>query len=524
MIDFSTKYDREKIGIAKHAVLTPDKPALIMNEVSISFQEFDSKSNALANSLLDLGIEPEDRICILMHNSPEILISWSSAGKILGIPIALNYRFKADELAYIINDSESKLLIYSEEFEDIVNSAKPKFDSKDLIYVRLGNSAEQDCLDFNTLIDQQPNKNQPQVESDAHGVAPSLIYTSGTTGKPKGVYRRARNRLNALLGYAHICGTTYDDTHLVAGPLYHSAPYAWAIFSLILGNTVVIMPRFEKEEFLHLVEKHRITSTWVVPTMINRIVNLPDNVKNKYNTSTLRILTVGGESFPFPLAKKSVDFFGEGKIATFYGATENSCVTFLYGEEQLKKPGSCGKAAFGNEIRLLDDNMQDVPAGEVGVLYSKSSFLLDEYYKKPEATAACYHEDYFTVGDMARVDEDGYYYIVDRAVDMVISGGVNIYPAEIEEVLYKHPDIYDAAIIGAPDPDWGEKLIAYVTLKEKGKLSGQDIMDYIEEKLASYKKPKEVYFEDNLPYSPSGKLLKRLLKQDYLEQQPVLYN
>ncbi len=519
MIDFSTKFDLDKIGIAKHAVLTPDKPALIMNDLSVSFQSFEFKSNALANALLKLGIEPGDRIAILMHNCPEILMSWSAAGKILTIPIALNYRFKRDELAYIINDSESKLLIYGDEFEDVVNSAKIKFQNKNLIYVRQGELPKTGCLDFDHLTDVEPDLSPPQVRSDAYGVAPSLIYTSGTTGKPKGVYRQARNRLNSLLGYAYICGTTYNDTHLVAGPLYHSAPYAWAIYSLILGNTVVVMPRFEKEEFLHLVEKHRITSTWVVPTMLNRIINLPDNVKNKYNTSTLRILTVGGESFPFPLAKKAIKFFGEGKIATFYGATENSCVTFLHSEEQLKKPGSCGKAAFGNEIRLLDENMQDVPVGEVGVMYSKSSFLLDEYYKKPNATADCYHDGYFTVGDMARVDEDGYYYIVDRAVDMVISGGVNIYPAEIEAVLYQHPDIFDGAIIGVPDLDWGEKLVAFVTLREKGKLTDKDIISYVGEMLASYKKPREVYFKDDLPYSPSGKLLKRVIKEEYLRQQ-----
>jgi acyl-CoA synthetase (AMP-forming)/AMP-acid ligase II len=171
---------------------------------------------------------------------------------------------------------------------------------------------------------------------------------------------------------------------------------------------------------------------------------------------------------------------------------------------------------MGSEIRLLDEKKEEVPPGEVGIMYIKSPFLLDEYYRNPEATQAAYHEGYFTVGDMARVDEEGYYYIVDRAVDMIISGGVNIYPAEIEEVLYNHPGVFDAGIIGVPDPDWGEKMVAFVVKKPDARISGEDIREYVAQKLAAYKKPKEVYFREELPYTPSGKLLKRVLKNEYL--------
>ncbi|MBW1781367.1 MAG: AMP-binding protein [Deltaproteobacteria bacterium] len=239
------------------------------------------------------------------------------------------------------------------------------------------------------------------------------------------------------------------------------------------------------------------------------------NAPVQYETASLRAITVGGESFPFPLKKKAIEFFGAGKIFEFFGGTETSCVTYMHPEDQLRKPGSCGKPVAGNEIKLLDEKGNEVPQGEVGIMYIKSPFLLDEYYKNPEATQASYHGEYFTVGDMARVDEDGYYYIVDRAVDMVISGGVNIYPAEIEEVLYNHPAIYDVGIIGVPDPDWGERLVAYVVPKPGAEISQEDIKNYVGEKLASYKKPKEVYFVEELPYTPSGKLLKRMLREQY---------
>lgn len=517
MIDFTKKFDPERLGIATHARRSPDRPALIMNDVIVPYGELDRRTNALANALLQLGIEPGDRISILMHNSPEILQAWSAAGKIAVTPIALNYRFKEDELAYIVNDSECKLLIYGHEFEEVLGAAKPKLTVPSLTYICSGGSPSPGVLDLHEVI-MRAADTPPQVETGSHGVASSLVYTSGTTGRPKGVFRKSKNRLNSLLGYAYNFESTYDDTHLVAGPLYHAAPYAWALFSLILGNTVVIMPRFDAEDFLRLIQEHRITTIWAVPTMLNRIVNLPAEVRNRYDTSSLRVMTVGGESFPFPLKKKAIEYFGESKVFEFFGATENSCVTYLRPEDQLRKPGSCGKASMGNDIKLLDENKNEVPVGEVGIMYTKSDFLLDGYYRNPKATEECYHNGYFTIGDMARVDEEGYYYIVDRAVDMIISGGVNIYPAEIEEVLYNHPDVYDVAVIGAPDPDWGERIVAYVVLKEKARATKEDIIDYVEQRLASYKKPKEVIFVDELPYTPSGKLLKRVLRDGYVSR------
>jgi long-chain acyl-CoA synthetase len=517
MIDFVSKFDMARLGIGNHARRKPDQPALIMNETVISYSLLDRQTNALANGLLGLGLGPGDRLAILMHNSQEIMMSWIAAGKIGTIPIALNFRFKEDELSYIINDSESRLLIYSQEFEAVVEAAKPKIKVPDMVYIRCGNPTDQGNSAFYGLIN--GNSDQlPKTGAETLAVASSLIYTSGTTGRPKGVLRNSRNRLNSLLGYAYLFESTYDDTHLVAGPLYHSAPYGWAAFSLILGNTVVIMTRFEAENFLALVEKHRVTTTWVVPTMLNRIMNLPDSIQRKYNHTTLRVMTVGGESFPFPLKKWAVEFFGEGKIFEFFGATEISCVTYLRPEDQLCKPGSCGKPVFEGRIKLLDVDKQEVPAGQVGVMYVQSDFLLDGYYRNPTATEACYHEGFFTVGDMARQDEEGYYYIVDRAVDMIISGGVNIYPAEIEGVLYDHPAVMDAAIIGAPDPDWGEKIIAFIVLKEGGQATEEEIKTFVGQKLASYKKPREVYFVSDLPYSPSGKLLKRVLRQEYRNQ------
>ena len=514
MLDYTKNFDPEIIGVVNHAKRNPDRPALIMNDITITYQELDRQTNALANALLELGIESGDRLSVLMHNCPELLMAWSASGKIGVTPIAINYRFKKDELSYIINDSGSKLLIYGSEFEELVKAAEPDLKDLSLVYICAGNTSYSGVHNLEELIKNSPDT-PPQVGKELVGVSSSLIYTSGTTGRPKGVFKSSKSRLNTLLGYAVNFEFGYDDMSLVAGPLYHSAPYAWASVSLILGNTVVIMPRFDAENFLKMIQDHKITITFVVPTMLNRILKLPEDVRNRYDISSLRRMTVAAESFPFPLKKHAVEFFGEGKIFEFYGATESGIVTYIKPKDQLRKPGSCGVPLMGNEIKLLDEDFNEVGVGEVGILYSKSDFIMDEYYKNPGATQACYHDGYFTVGDMARVDEEGYYYIVDRAVDMIISGGVNIYPAEIEEVLYHHPQVYDVSVIGAKDPDWGEKIVAYVVLKQGRSLNEEDIINYVGEKLASYKKPKEVIFVDEIPYSPSGKQLKRVLRDEY---------
>jgi long-chain acyl-CoA synthetase len=514
MLDFTKEFDLARVGIANHARLQPDKPAIIMNDALINYGELHTLTNALANGLLKLGVRPGDRIALLMHNSPEFLMVWTAAGKLAVTPVALNYRFRSDVLAKNTNDSETRVLIYGDLFQEVVQQASPKFTRSDIEFVCAGANLFSGVMSLDRLM-REGGKDDPKVEAGPHAVAPSLIYTSGTTGKPKGVVRGVKNRLNALLGYAYTFESTYNDTHLVAGPLYHSAPFAWAASSSVLGNTLVIMPRFDAESFLRLIQEHRVTTTVVVPTMLNRIVNLPDDVKGKFDLSSLRVLTVGAESFPFPLKKKTIEFFGEDKLFEYYGGTEIGIVTRMRPEDQLRKPGSCGTPVMGSHIRLLDENMQDVPVGEVGRLYVKSAFLLDEYFKNPEATRANTYEGYFTVGDMARVDEEGFYYIVDRAVDMIISGGVNIYPAEIEAVLYRHPDIFDAGIIGVPDPGWGEKIVAYVIPKPGVSLTADDVIRRVSDNLASYKKPKEVIFVDELPYSPSGKLLKRELREMY---------
>jgi len=253
MVDYMTKFDQGMIGVAAHSKRSPDKPALIINDAVITWSELERKTNALANALLQLGLSPGDRIAILFYNSFELLQAWSAAGKIAVTPIAMNYRFKEDELAYIINDSESKLLIYGHEFEEVIGAAKSKLTVPSLTYVCAGGSSSSGVLDLDELM-KRADDSPPQVETGSHGVASGLAYTSGTTGRPKGVFKTSKNKLNSLLAYAYYFESAHDDIHLVAAPLYHGAPSSWASFSLILGNTLIIMPRFDAENFLHLIQ------------------------------------------------------------------------------------------------------------------------------------------------------------------------------------------------------------------------------------------------------------------------------
>jgi len=517
MADYTSMFDSAMIGVASHAKRRPHEPALIMNDVVVTWSELDKKTNALGNALLQLGVCQGDRIAILFYNSPEILQAWSAAGKIGVTPVALNYRFKGDELSYIIKDSGAKVLLYGHEFEPVISDAKSKLTGLSVTYVCSGGSPSPGVLDLEELM-KKADDAPPQIETDSRGVASSLIYTSGTTGRPKGAFKTSKNRLNNLLAYAHYFESTHDDIHLVAAPLYHAAPYGWAAFSLILGNPLIIMPRFDAENFLRLIQEYKITTTFVVPTMLNRILSLPEEVRNRYDISTLRVMTVAGESFPFTLKKEVIEYFGETRVFEYLGGTEIGLVTYLRPEDQLRKPGSCGKPFVSVDIKLLDEDKNEVPVGEPGIMYIKSDFLLNGYYNNPEATKANFYDGYFTVGDVARVDEEGYYYVVDRAVDMILSGGVNIYPAEIEEVLYGHPDVYDVSVIGAPDPDWGEKIIAYIVTKENKTVRKEDIIEYVGQRLASYKKPKEVIFVNEIPYNPAGKQLKRVLRNEYAER------
>ena len=509
----------EKIGVKTHAEATPDKVAFIESDgTSLTYYKLNSRINKLANALISFGIRTDDKVSVLLYNSGRILEVMNALGKIGAIPVGISYQFKADELTYVVNHSDSKAIVFSDKHAELIATNKNRFE-KILPdgYIMLDTSKGapfSPIHDFESLLE-SADDNEPEG-GQSHGISSSLVYTSGTTGRPKGVLKRSSKRLNLLLTFSKCFDVRHDDVELIICPLYHAAPYASAQMAVLHGNTVVFMTHFDPLEVLEAIEKHHVTSCFMVPTQLNKLMNLPADKSSRFNVSSLRRIVVGGAPFPFSLKKRCVGFFTE-VFYEYLGSTETSLISILYPSQQLKKAGSCGIPAPGVDVLILDQNGQQVPVGEVGEIFVRSHSVLDCYYKDPEATKKGFRNGYFTVGDLGYLDEEGYLYITDRKVDMVISGGVNIYPVEIEQCLYRHPKIFDVAVIGVPDQEWGERLVAFVKLNEGEEMTPQEVQDFIKKKLADFKSPKEVYFLRELPYSVIGKLLKRELKEQYME-------
>ena len=342
-----------------------------------------------------------------------------------------------------------------------------------------------------------------------------MIYTGGTTGRPKGALRAASD-VQVTLAYMRALDMIHDpQVHLVAGPLYHSAPGSFALFSAVIGGTVVVMRRFDPERALHLIQTHRVTSTFMAPALVKRIVDLPESVRARYDVSSMRSLVVAAAPCPMRVKEEALRYFGPC-FYEFYGSTELGINTILRPEDVLKKPGSCGRAAPGIEIALLDDDGNPVPGGEPGELYVRRfGGMYDEYYKNPDATRQTRRGDWYSVGDVARVDADGFYTLCDRKRDMIISAGVNIYPAEIEDALHRHPAVDDVAVFGVPDDDWGERVHAAVRLRTGHTLTADELTAFARRHLADYKVPREVSFPSDFPRDTAGKLVKRLLRDAY---------
>ncbi len=350
----------------------------------------------------------------------------------------------------------------------------------------------------------------PRVRGgDGGGV---IVYTSGTTGKPKGA-SRAWNRtgFESVADMVYQCGMRADDRHLVVCPLYHSAAPAFVAIMQSLGATIVLMNHFDPEGALDIIQKERITCSLMVPTMLVRITNLPKETLRRYKTSSLRWVMSVAAPLSTEAARRFMDRFGP-VLWNFYGSTETGLVTIAGPGDHVTRPGTIGKRMRGNDIRLLDDTGHDVPVGQVGELYARNSTMITGYHANDEATKQSQRDGFFSVGDMGRVDAAGYYFLESRKHDMVISGGVNIYPREIEDCLHTHPAVLEAAVIGVPDPEWGETLRAFVVLRTGQQASESELIDYCRRDLADFKRPRKVTFLHELPRNPTGKVLKRELR------------
>ncbi len=487
-----------------HAQANPNRAAVIQGDRSWSYTDFNDRANALARGLRAVGVAPGDKAIWIGPNHEKVLLFGHAARKAQLMSVPLSYRFTPEEMSYVINDSDASLVFCDPSYCQALEAL-------DLPKVR-------EIVDYGRAEELIASNPSEPIDSPIDGATgASMIYTSGTTGKPKGAVRTGTD---PTLVAALVTELRYtpDDVHITTGPLYHSGPSAFAGLTHALGGTVVVLPRFDAEQWLELVDKHTVNTTFTAPTQLKRLVNVPADVRERYDTSSLRVVIANAAPVPFALKKQWIETFGEGHLFEVYGSTELGVDTIIKPEDQLRKPGSCGQPYGGIEIRLIRDDGTDAPVGEPGVMWIRSPGIFDEYHNAPEKTRETMLDgdpSWRTVGDIAYRDEEGFYYVCDRRSDMIISGGMNIYPAEIEAVLHSHPSVMDAGVFGIPNEEWGEQVHAVVQLKDGHTASADDLEALCREHLAGYKVPRSFEFRDQLPRTESGKLSKKKLRDEY---------
>jgi len=489
-------------GLAAHGVVRADKPAMIVDGRVLTYGRFHERTNRLANALLARGIGRGDRVAAMLHNGWEYFEVVHAVGRIGATMVPVNTHFRPEEIGYLLDDSGAKLLVVD---PALVGEAAPVLGDRTSLIAGSGGSYERALV--------EASAEDPPGAVMRHGFN-LMIYTSGTTGRPKGVIHPTMEPDVAYQSQAMMAamwGFATDDVHLVVGPLYHTAPGAYGFLHLFLGATLVIMTKFDAAAALELIERHRVTTTHMVPVNFIRILDLPTAVRERHDVSSLRRVLHAAAPCPEAVKRRIMEYFPADSVWEYYGMTEGAG-TVISPDEWRRKPGSVGKPWPSVELRILDAAGEDVAPGEVGLIYvspmgARGGF---QYHGAPDKTASAYRGRLFTVGDMGYVDADGYLFISDRKADMVISGGVNIYPREIEEVLYRHPAVVDVAVFGVPDDHWGEALKAVVELKRAA--TAEDLAAFCKEHLAAYKCPRTFDLVDELPRDPNGKVLKRKLR------------
>lgn len=489
----------------------PNLEAFVFGDTRLTFKEMDERATHLAGWFQNQGIQRDEKVGFLLKNSlafAEIFYASALSG---GVGVPMNFRLASEEIAYIVNNSDTKILFIDGEFVDQILSVKDQLAKVEKIVVVGDTEIPSDFLHYDSIYQTEVTFTPPEGLTDND--AAMIAYTSGTTGRPKGAVlthkNLCQNSMNlAWEGKAELYGKT-----LVAIPMFHIGGLGSLVSVCIMNGTIVIHRDFNPVEIFKTIEQEKISTLGLVPAMWIFLFQVPNY--EKYDVSSITRCSVGAAIAPLELKKKILSSFKNATLIEQFGQTETTSITVvLYGDDALRKTASIGRPVINVEVRVVDDNMNDVPPGEIGEIVYRGPTVMKEYYKNPEATAEAFKGGWFHSGDLVRVDEEGYFYIVDRKKDMLISGGENIYPAEIEEVLYKHPDILECAVIGVPDPEWGEKVKVFVALKPGKSMTENDVISHCMKYLASYKKPKEVEFIDALPRNAAGKVLKQVLRKN----------
>ena len=490
----------------------PDRTAIISEERRLSYKIFNDRVNQLAQAMRRYGLKKGDRVALMSFNTHHFGEVYFATAKLGALLTPVNFRFVGEEIEHIANNSESSFLFFGKEFQETIAGVCQRLETvKNFIGVDVGR--EDFAHDYELFLS-SGEPDEPQAEIGENDPC-QIMYTSGTTGKPKGAVITHGNVLwnlmNTILGREDHPG----EVSLIIGPLYHTAALNnHFTIQIALGGASILVKRFDPEIVLRYIEKEKVNVISGSPAMYNLLLQYPQ--LDHFDTRSITKCTAGSAILPQEIKERLLQIFPQANgIYDVYGCTEASpTITILNGKDSFRKHGSVGPPVPFLQARVVDEEGRPLPPGQAGELVCRGPNVMQGYYKNPKATREAIKDGWLYTGDVATVDEEGYFYIVDRKKDMIISGGENIYPREIEEVLFRHPAIADVAVIGIPDETWGEAVKAFVVPKEGESIDEQGVIEFCKDHLASYKKPKAIELVSSIPKNPSGKPLKRILRSE----------
>ena len=506
---------RENLGLylAKRAQLCPTREGLVEVERGrrFDYRELNARANRIAHALRERGVSPGDRVAVLMMNGAEYVEAYYGLAKIGGVMVPLNWRLVPDELSFILNDSGSRLLLFDHEFDEAA-AALHNGGTSISGWIRIGaGTGGPDFAEDYDAITSDASAEEPEIGAEGDDLL-FIMYTSGTTGLPKGAVHTHATMAASSMTMVMTGDMRLGDRYLQMLPLFHVGALAPLTVSVHRGATVVLMRAFDPQAVFPLIEREQITTGLAVPAMLRFMLAAGNH--DQHDRSSLRWIMSGAAPVPVPLIEQYAEMGIE--IHQVYGLTETGGPACLISpEEAIAKAGSTGTAFFHTDVRVVDEAGADVQPGEIGEVIVSGRHIMKEYWNRPDATAETIREGWLYTGDLATIDKDGFVYIQDRKKDMIISGGENVYPAEVENAISAHPDVADVAVIGMPSAKWGESAAAIVVAKPDRQVSGDDILQFCQTKLARFKQPRSVEFVDEIPRNPTGKILKRILREQF---------
>ena len=500
------------MGVAVHAEAAPDRMAVKSKFGDRTLGELNANANRLVRVLRAHGVGPDTGVALLCRNRPEFIETLAACSRCGARMTPINWHVTPPEVAYIVSNSEARVLIADEAFAPAVAEAQSESDHLRLTLAVGGEIEGAEPYDQALAAEDGTDIEDPILGAP-------MLYTSGTTGHPKGVYRKADATPSPFLLEVRESADFEPDTDcsLVTGPLYHAAPLGLNL-AMPMGAGVgsVLMDKWDPEETLALIDRHHATHSHMVATMFHRMLALPEEIRERYDVSSMRWLIHGAAPTPVHVKRQIIDWFGP-VVWEYYAATEGG--TFYVDSEQwLKKPGSVGRTVEGTKYKVLDDDGNPIPVETTGTVYFQASENRFEYFKAPDKTASAYRGDYFTMGDMGYVDEDGYLFLTGRSAETIIAGGVNIYPQEIDDILTLHPAVYEVCTVGVPHQEWGESVKSVVEVNEgfeAGEELAGELLAWCREHLPDFKRPRSIDFASDLPRMPTGKILRGLVRAPY---------